>query len=339
MADTNSSTSSWPGFLAQINTTFNLVRDAFGYALPGAVFLAIGLIGGSYSLCQLQCLLSPYKLPAWAAFIAVIAASYAVGNVMAATVYMPFGVAKYVVWMIDRHWGCRDVINNTDNAAMIEPAVTIAANETKRVRASQTRNLPQGITVTANWFGRRRVYRKITNATNEQKTIVPALMVAPHQTLRVTARQARRLPQGVAVVPLTENSWPEGSWRDWLITNPTEVTAKTLQIRFQYRDLLNTLDRRETLNVMGGSMAAALLSGYFVFCRWHWDFSKIILWGGLIALIQFVTGMSHLRRVLKAVLLANVTPPPPDPNFPQLLSQLLTALTDRLAHGAPAPGP
>jgi hypothetical protein len=103
MADSNDSVGSWPGFIAQLNTTFNIVRDAFGYTLPGAVFLAIGLVCKNSGIAELQSLLVTYKLPSWAAFIAVVAACYAAGNVMAATIYMPLSLAKYIVWMLDRH--------------------------------------------------------------------------------------------------------------------------------------------------------------------------------------------------------------------------------------------
>lgn len=81
---------------------------------------------------------------------------------------------------------------------------------------------------------------------------------------------------------------------------------------------------------MAGSMAAALLAGYYVFCRWHWDFTTMLFWGGLITLIQFLTGLSHLRRVLKATHSAQVTPPTPDPDFPQLFADLVTAATAAL---------
>lgn len=284
MAQSSDSVGSWPGFVAQLNTTFNIVRDALGYTLPGAVFLAIGLLCKSYSLCQVKCLLSPYTLPPWAAFIAVIAACYAAGNVMAATIYMIPSLAKYIVWMIDRH------------------------------HPSDIRD------------------HRVTNTTAAAIDNFAGQNIAAGATVRVTARQARNLPQGLVVTGIDLPG--EATWRDWLVSNPTEVTARTLEIRVQHPELLNTLDRRETLNVMGGSMAAALLAGYCVFCRWHWQFSNIILCGGFITLVQFLTGLSHLRRVLRAVYFANVTPPKPDPDFPKLAEDLITALTAVLEKAA-----
>ena len=237
MADSGDGASGWPGFIGQLNKTFMLVRDLFGYALPGGLFLAIGRISGRYNLQQLKTLLLPYTLPAWAAFVAVIAVCYATGALMAATVYMPIGLAKYVIWMYDRH--ARHVA---------EPR--------------------------------------------------------------------------------------EGSVRDWLVHNPTEVTARTLELRLQHQDLLDTLDRRETLNVMAGSMAAALLTGWYVFCYAHWSLSRLLFWGGIVTLIQFLTGLSHLRRVLKAASLAHVAAPKSDQNFAKLLADLIAAATAALNKSA-----
>lgn len=104
MADSDNGGSSWPGLLGQINKTFDLIRDIFGYALPGAVFLTIGVIAkrggyGGFSLDDVVAAIpAGYTLPAWAAFLAAVAASYAVGNMTAAIAYMPIGVWKWGQW-------------------------------------------------------------------------------------------------------------------------------------------------------------------------------------------------------------------------------------------------
>jgi hypothetical protein len=103
-ASSDGSVGSWPGLVDQINKTFNLVRDAFGYALPGGAFLAVGLISGQFNLWEVRNLLNPYHLPPWVAFIAIVAACYPVGTVMAAMAYMPFMLFKYGYWMRQRHW-------------------------------------------------------------------------------------------------------------------------------------------------------------------------------------------------------------------------------------------
>jgi hypothetical protein len=240
MADDDSkpvSASTWPALVNQINQTFNLVRDVFGYALPGGVFLAVGLISGRFTLVQVQSLLSPYQLPAWVAFIAIVAACYPIGTVMAATAYMPFMLAKTAIWLLD----------------VIAPTL-----------------VPQALT-------------------------------------------------------------------KWLTTHPTEVTAEILRIRTHHPKLLDTLDRRETLALLAGSMTTALLGGWYVFCCARWGFGKIIFWAGVISLIQFLTGLGHLRRVSRATCDANHDisveenkPAKHDPDFPHLLGELIKAATAML---------
>jgi hypothetical protein len=250
MADDDSkddSVGSWPGLVDQINKTFNLVRDVFGYALPGGAFLAIGLISGRFTLLQVQALLSPYQLPAWLAFIAIVAACYPVGGVLAAMAYMPFMLTKTAVWIWD----------------IIRPAKTIDQHTSKGER----------------------IWRK-----------------------------------------LRENL------TQWLATHPTEVTDEILQIRMKRPKLLDTLDRRETLTLLAASMTTALLGGWYVFYCAHWGFYKIIVCAGIITLIQFLTGLGHLRRVAQATCTANTKidakeDAQPSPAFRQPLIDLIHALT------------
>jgi hypothetical protein len=317
MADLGDGASSWPGLVGQINSTFMLIRDAFGYALPGAVFLTIGVIAksgcdacGGFTLKQLGDAV-PFDVPAWGGLLAAIAASYAAGNVMAAIVYMPISLIKYIVWLLDRHYLRCEANNGSDTDTVKVGWTKVAKGATEQVglTAKQAKKPPSGVVIK----------RRVTNTT-AGIVRVGTTDVQPGATVSVPFEDSLSLPPGVAI-----EDPPEGGWRDWLFSNPTEVTAKILEIRLKNRDLLSTLDRRETLNVMGGTMAAALLTGYFVFYVGHWGFSKIILWGGVIGLVQFVTGLSHLRRVLKAVRLANVPDPPPDPNLTKILTEVAAA--------------
>lgn len=237
MADSNDSVSTWPGFVGQLNKTFMLVRDAFGYALPGGVFLAIGLISGRFTLAHVQRLLLPYHMPVWMAFVAIVATCYAVGGIMAATAYMPFMLAKYAVWMWDRHWP-----------------------EHRAHHSGSTKTL-------RTWLS------------------------------------------------------------DWLAEHPTEVTGEILKIHLQHHEFTDVLDRRETLTILAGSMAAALLAGWYVFCCAQWTLRQ----RGIITLIQFLTGLPHLRRVAIAVRDANEAPPKQAQDFPQLLAELVKAAKDAAA--------
>lgn len=317
MADSGDGASNWPVLVGQINSTFMLIRDAFGYALPGAVFLTIGVIAkngcetcGGFTLKQLGDAI-PFEVPAWGGLLAALAASYAAGNVMAAIVYMPNSLIKYIVWLLDRRYLCCEATNGSETDNVKVGRTKVAKGKTERVvlTAKQAKSPPSGVEI------KRRVTNSTTGIIKVGTTTVEA-----GATVSVSFEESLSLPPGVAI-----EDPPEGGWRDWLFSNPTEVTAKILAIRLKNRDLLSTLDRRETLNVMGGSMAAALLTGYFVFYVGNWGFSKIILWGGVIGLVQFLTGLSHLRRVLKAVRLANVPDPPPDPNLSRLLTEVAAA--------------
>jgi hypothetical protein len=200
MADSSDSSSSWPGFLAELNRTFGLIRDVFGYALPGAVFLAIAVMAkkagrGGFSLADVQAAV-PIPVPAWLCFLGLLAACYAIGDVMAAIAYMWNGVAK-----------C--------------------------------------------WQG----------------------------------RKAKK----------------SGQPNPDLLDNPTEVTGDLLEIRLRQSEFFISLDRRETLVLMSGSMFVALLGGWLVFYILKWPALILLPIAGGVLLVQFMTGLPHLRRVRDAI--------------------------------------
>ena len=238
MAKSDGGVDSWPGLLGELNKNFSLLRDVFGYAMPGGMFFAVGVISGQLSFCRVKCLLLPYEPPMWAAFILGTVACYVTGNILAGTAYMLVGVAKYIVWMLDRHcWG--------------------------RALSSPPR-------------------------------------------FREKFRDACRA---------------------WLVGNPTEVAEEVLVIRSQHPELLDVLGRRETLTMLAGSTAVALLGGWLFFYKWKLPASCIFLIAGGVLVIQFLTGLSHLRRVQAATVAAAVEckPPKPDPDFQNLLARLIEA--------------
>ncbi len=317
MADSGDGAGGWPGLLGQINSTFMLIRDAFGYGLPGAVFLTIGVIAknrcadcSGFSLQQVKDFV-PFAVPAWLGFLALIAACYAAGTVMAATVYMPFSLAKYIIWLLHRRYIRCEATNNTTTDPINVGGIDVAKNKAARVTltAKQACHQPTGVVIT----------RLVTNTT---ATVVKVgtTDVQPGATVGVSFEDSLDLPSGVVI-----QHPREGTWRDWLFSNPTEVTPEVLRLRGTHPEVLNTLDRRETLNVMGGTMAAALLAGYYVFFIGHLSFSQIIWWSGCIMLAQFLTGLSHLRRVLKAIHQVNLPDPPPDPELAKYLAEIMAA--------------
>jgi hypothetical protein len=86
---------SWPGFLSELTKSFLILRDIFGYALPGAVFLSIGVLLKRFSLHDVQYFLEPYNLPVWLAVVLGIGACYVVGHLMAQIAYFLFNTWKW----------------------------------------------------------------------------------------------------------------------------------------------------------------------------------------------------------------------------------------------------
>jgi hypothetical protein len=93
---TDGSVSGWPALVAEVQKTFNLLRDVFGYAMPGGVFVGIGLLSHRLTMAQFRDLLLPYTLSPWAAAIVVLAVCYVTGQILAAIAYTPSGIRKYI---------------------------------------------------------------------------------------------------------------------------------------------------------------------------------------------------------------------------------------------------
>jgi hypothetical protein len=73
--------------LSELTKSFLILRDIFGYALPGAVFLAIGVLCRRFSLHDVQNFLAPYQIPAWLALVLALGACYTTGHAMAQVAY------------------------------------------------------------------------------------------------------------------------------------------------------------------------------------------------------------------------------------------------------------
>jgi hypothetical protein len=95
MAKDNGGSDSWPGFLTELTKSFLILRDIFGYALPGAVFLLVGLLAKKLPLSGLRSLLETYKVPLWLVVVAGVAACYTLGHLMAALAYVPFNTWRF----------------------------------------------------------------------------------------------------------------------------------------------------------------------------------------------------------------------------------------------------
>jgi len=78
----------WSGFLTELLKGFLILRDVFGYAFPGAIFLGVGILSNRIDPQKLRDAYRSYPLPAWSIAALVIVACYAVGHILAAIAYL-----------------------------------------------------------------------------------------------------------------------------------------------------------------------------------------------------------------------------------------------------------
>jgi hypothetical protein len=116
MADSGESGAGWADVVKELLDTFLLLRDIFGYALPGGAFLAVGVLSGRLQIANLKTLLGPYNVPAWAMTVIGIAACYTIGHILAAVAYLP--VDLYKAWLA---W--------TKNSSLPEQPTEICADD------------------------------------------------------------------------------------------------------------------------------------------------------------------------------------------------------------------
>jgi len=96
MASSGDSGATWADVVKSLMDTFQLLRDIFGYALPGLVFAGIGVASGRIQLQRAQDLLLPYHPPHWALAGLGIAACYVIGHLLASIAYLPIDIHKWV---------------------------------------------------------------------------------------------------------------------------------------------------------------------------------------------------------------------------------------------------
>ena len=81
------SSSSWTKLLADLVRGFILLRDVFGYLLPGVLFLLIGAQSGHLSSFADVSRLSSMDLPRWVVVLLLLVISYMIGHFLVATFY------------------------------------------------------------------------------------------------------------------------------------------------------------------------------------------------------------------------------------------------------------
>ncbi|HEY6348842.1 MAG TPA: hypothetical protein VI636_05470 [Candidatus Angelobacter sp.] len=121
MAASNGSGGGWAGVVQELLKTFLILRDIFGYALPGGVFLGIGMFVGRIRMQAISGVISPFHVPTWAAAILIVAGCYAVGHVLASAAYLLSDIGKAIVARKYR-------------AELLDPPVTLDAGVQPRLR-------------------------------------------------------------------------------------------------------------------------------------------------------------------------------------------------------------
>jgi hypothetical protein len=94
MAASGDSGASWADIVKTLLDTFQLLRDIFGYALPGMVFAGIGVASGRIQLQQIHDLFKPYDPPIWLLTGLGIAACYVIGHLLACISYLRIDIWK-----------------------------------------------------------------------------------------------------------------------------------------------------------------------------------------------------------------------------------------------------
>jgi hypothetical protein len=96
MASSGDSGATWADVVKSLMDTFQLLRDIFGYALPGLVFAGIGVASGRIQLQHIHDLLKPYDPPMWVVAGLGIAACYVMGHLLACIAYLPIDIHKWI---------------------------------------------------------------------------------------------------------------------------------------------------------------------------------------------------------------------------------------------------
>jgi hypothetical protein len=94
MAGSGDSGSTWADVVKSLMDTFQLLRDIFGYALPGLVFAGIGVASGRIELQRVHDLFKPYDPPMWVLAGLGIAACYVTGHLLACIAYFHIDMWK-----------------------------------------------------------------------------------------------------------------------------------------------------------------------------------------------------------------------------------------------------
>src|SRR2546425_12547704 len=93
---------SWTDLLAGLIRGFVLLRDIFGYILPGFVFLLIGIHSGHMPGVEEFCKICGVEMPRWMAGLLLLVTSYVAGHFVVATVFFLPDLVRRIRERIDK---------------------------------------------------------------------------------------------------------------------------------------------------------------------------------------------------------------------------------------------
>jgi succinate dehydrogenase/fumarate reductase cytochrome b subunit len=96
MANTLEGESGWSGLLIDLVRNFLLLRDIFGYLLPGMVFLFLGMLSGRFLIPDWMAILD---LSFWERVIVFLIMALVAGHILVAISYLPANLGQL--------WGAR----------------------------------------------------------------------------------------------------------------------------------------------------------------------------------------------------------------------------------------
>lgn len=110
----------WAGFVTELTKNFLILRDVFGYALPGAVFFAIGLLRKSPTIVNVKPQLDIYGVPGWLQLVGALGACYIAGHVMGMIAYLPLNTWGFGLKWRWNPWRKEDEAQPSGTAKLID---------------------------------------------------------------------------------------------------------------------------------------------------------------------------------------------------------------------------
>lgn len=110
----------WAGFVTELTKNFLILRDVFGYAVPGAVFFAIGMLRKSPTIVNVKQQLDIYCVPGWLQLLCALGACYIAGHLMGMIAYLPWNTWGFGPKWRWNPWGKKEEAQPSGGAKLID---------------------------------------------------------------------------------------------------------------------------------------------------------------------------------------------------------------------------